>query len=251
MLLIVVCLAAALLMFFILIPVERAVRRVGPAKLSTVIRLFDRRAASESCGLSILRGTLVGLGLLGTDAFLVWVGTTHLGMWADSFSLILIQGQLFLNNPWPGPLLVLYPIFQAITVSVLVSLLASLLTRVMRRSWIVLFLAAVLTAAIFPGPFFTIGAVQPYLSKVLLLFFEFLILAWTFTRFDVLTLFVAAFTAAFCWQNYTLLMMFRPMGSFGEWVAFAAWGLFVAAAAAIAFKSPLLAAYRRIAIAFQ
>ena len=248
---VVMCLAAAFLTFFILIPVEWAVRRAGPARLSTLIRLFDRRAASEPCGLSILRGTLVGLALLGADAFLVWVGTTHLGMWADSFTLIYIQGQVFLNNPWPGPLLALYPILQAIIMSVLVCLFASLLTRVMRRSWIVLFLAAVLAAAIFPGPLSTMGAVQPYLSKVLLLFFEFLILAWTFTKFDVLTLFVAAFTAAFCWQNYTLLLMFKPIGSFGEWVAFAAWGLFVAAAAAIAFKSSLLAAYRRVAIAFE
>ena len=49
----------------------------------------------------------------------------------------------------------------------------------------------------------------------------------------------------------TLLVMFRPIGSFEEWVAFAVWGLFVAAAAAIAFKSSLLAAYRRVALAFQ
>ncbi len=248
---VVACLAAALLMFFMIIPVERAVRRVGPAKLSTVMRLFDRRVVSESCGLSILRGTLLGLALLGLDTFLVWIVTNRFGMWLDSFALIYVQGQLFLNNPWPNAQLVLYPVFQAMMISMLVSVVASLVTRVVRRSWIALFLAAAIAAAITTGPAFTMGAVQPYHWKVLVLLFDFLILSWAFTRFDVLTLFTTSFTFAFLWQNYSLLVMFTQSGALDEWIAFAIWGLFVACATAIAFKSSLRAAYRRIAIAFQ
>src|SRR5205807_1267815 len=122
----------------------------------------------------------------------------------DSFALIYVQGQLFLNNPWPAPLLVFYPLFQGIIVTVIVSFLASLVTRVIRHSWLALFLAAGLIAAVFPGTPFTLSAVQPYHWKVLLLLCNFLILTWTFTRFDVLTLFAAAFGFAFCWQNYNL-----------------------------------------------
>ena len=114
-----------------------------------------------------------------------------------------------------------------------------------------MFLSAALAAAIFPGILMFIGAVQPYPGKVLVLTLDFLILAWTFTRFDVLTLFVAALTYSFCWQTYTMLIRFRPLGSLDEWIAFAVWGLFVVAAAAIAFKSAILAAYRRAAVASQ
>jgi hypothetical protein len=248
---VVACLAAALLMFFMIIPLELAVRRVGPAKLATVIRLFDRRVASESCGLSIVRGTLLGLALLGLDTFLVWMVTNRFGISLDSFALIYIQGQLFLNNPWPNAQLVLYPVFQAMMISLLVSVVASLVTRVVRRSWIALFFAAAIAAGISTGPAFTIAAVQPYHWKVLVLLFDFLILSWAFTKFDVLTLFFATFTFAFCWQTYSLLVMFRQSGALDEWIAFAVWGLFVACAAAIAFKSSLVAAYRRVAMAFQ
>ncbi len=45
--------------------------------------------------------------------------------------------------------------------------------------------------------------------------------------------------------------MLKLLGAFEEWVAFGVWGLFVAAAAALVFKSSILAAYRRIAIALD
>jgi len=95
------------------------------------------------------------------------------------------------------------------------------------------------------------AAVQPYPGKLAFLMLECLLLALALVRFDVLTVLWAAFTFAFCWANYTLLVMFEPTGAFEEWVGFAVFTLSVAAAAAIAFKSALRAAYRRAAIAFE
>jgi hypothetical protein len=245
-----VSLAIALLAFFLLVPVERSIRRMAPAKMSTFIRLFDRRVASEPCGLGILRGTLLGLVLLGADSLLVWLGVSRLGMRLDSISLLVIQGLLFLNNPWPSAQLVVYPLMQSITLLILVAFLCSFFSRVARRSWLAIPLAGALAAAILP-PMLFIGAVQPFPGRVLLLTLDFLILAWAFVRFDVLTLFVTAFTYSFFWQTYTMLVTFRPLGAIEEWIAFALWGLFIAAAAAIAFKPAMLAAYRRAATAFQ
>ena len=67
----------------------------------------------------------------------------------------------------------------------------------------------------------------------------------TFSRFDVLTVCCAGFTFAFYWQNY------QPTGAAEQWVAFAVWGLFVAAAGAVAFQAALRAGYRRAAAAFE
>lgn len=241
----------ALVMYFLLVPFERAVRRMGPAKLSTVVRLFDRRAISEPCGLGILRGALIGLALLGVDAFLVWLGTSRLGMRLDMFSQLYLQARVFLNSSWTSFPVLLMSVFHGVGIAVYLSLLTAMVARVVSRPWLALFLAAAAAAVIFPGPIFMMGAVQPYPSKVLLLFFDFLILAWTFTRFDVLTLFMAGSTFAFFWENYSLLVMFRPTGALEEWVCFALWALVVAAAAVVAFQSSIAAAYRRLAITFE
>ncbi len=244
-------LAGALLMFFVIIPVEWAARRLAPHKLSTLVRIFDRRAASAPCGLAICRGTLIGLALLGLDMFLLWTSTNMMGARLDSFALIYIQSHLFLSNSWPGPLLVAAPLFVALIIFIIVTFLVSLLARVMRGPWFALILAAVLSAAIFPVTGSTIGPVQPYYVKVLVLLFEFLILSWAFFKFDALTLLTAGLTLSFFGQNYALLVMLRPTGAFDERVAFAIWGLFVIAAAAVAFQSSLMSAYRRAAAAFQ
>ena len=52
-------------------------------------------------------------------------------------------------------------------------------------------------------------------------------------------------------QNYSMLVMLRPTGSVQEWLAFAVWASLVAAAAAIAFQSAIMTAYRRIAMALE
>lgn len=241
----------ALGLFFILVATERSVCRTAPAGFSSLVGMFDRKATSEPCGLAMLRGTLVGLALLGADAFLVWLGTERLGMRLDAYRNVAMQGYPFLSNPWPSTHVLLNALYHTMLIAALVVFLASFLARFVRRSWLAVFLAAALAAASIPGPHVQLGAVQPYHWKLVLLLFDCLVLAWAFTRFDVLTVGWAVFTFAFFWQNYFLLVMFEPTGAVEQWAAFAVWGLFVAAAAVVAFKTPLRAAYQRAATAFE
>ncbi len=239
--------------FFALIPAELSVRRLAPAKLVSLVRLFTRAAASEPCALAILRGSCVGLALLGADTFLVWLVTSHLSRsagWLDGFPHITVRALGFLSSPWSS-VHVLYAVLQVFVITLLVPLSTTFMARLMRRSWLALLAAGVLGVLIVPAPFSSMGAVQPYHWKAVLLLFDFLVLAWTFTRFDVLTLAWAAFTFAFCWENYHLLVMLLPAGVLEPWIAYAVFGLFVAAAGAVAFKIPLRAAYRRMTTAFE
>ena len=114
-----------------------------------------------------------------------------------------------------------------------------------------IFGAAALAAVFAVHPFISLGAVQPYHWKLVVLLIGYLILAWVFIRFDLLTLLAAVFTFAFWWQNYRLLVMFEPTGARDQWLAFAVWGLLVAAAASIAFQATLKSSYRRLAAAFE
>ncbi len=238
--------------FFDLVAVERSMRRVWPAKLSSLIRLFGHETKSEPCGLAILRGTLVGLGLLGVDALLVWIGTRHLGMRLDGLTQTVEPARsAMIGTGWSVGFVATKELFQAATVGVIVSFFASFFARLARRRWLALFAAAILAAVCIPGPFFNMAAVQPYPGKLAFLTLECLVLAWALARFDVLTVMWAVFTFAFCWANYTLLVMFEPTGAFEEWAGFAVFTLFVAAAAVIAFKSPLRAAYRRAVAAVE
>jgi hypothetical protein len=96
-----------------------------------------------------------------------------------------------------------------------------------------------------------IGGLQPWYSGVLLLFFDYLFLAWIFSRFDVLTLLVTVFAFGFYRQNHALLVMFGPTRSVEQWIALGVWALFVAAAAVIIFRSSIVALQSRIADAFR
>lgn len=242
---------ANLVMFlFMSVAVERAVRRVAPARFAIFVRLFDRRAASEPCGLAILRGTFVGVALLGADTFLVWLGTNHFGMQLDFLTHFNVA-EVLLSNPLSSGDVVAFALRDGLLIMAAVAFLASFVARFVRRSWLAVFLAAALAAAALAFPSINMGAVQPYHCKYLVVLFDCLALVWAFTSFDVLTMSWAAFTFAFCWANYYLLVMLEPTGAFEQWAAFGVFGLLVAAAAAIAFKSSLLAAKRRLATAFE
>lgn len=237
--------------FFLAIALEQFVRRMGATKLLTYARVFGRGAASEPCGLAVLRGTLVGLALLGLDTVLVWAATTNLRGRLDSYPHSGSQLAAFLGSSFPVLHVTLHSLCQSLSIIVLVPIFVSLVTRWARRPALAIVLAAALAGAALASPLFNIGSVQPYHLKVLVLFVDCLLLAWTFNRYDVLTVFVAAFTFAFCWENYLLLVVWQSLGPVEEWVAFGVWGLVVLAAVAIAFQSPLRSGYRRAAAAFD
>ena len=244
-------LAGGLLAFCVSVALERAIRKAGGEKVASLPRLFDRSSATEPCGLSILRGSLLGVAVLGLDTSLVWVGNTFLGMRLDSTTHIVLRGAEFLISPLSGVGVAIYALFNALVIVTVVVFFTCVLTRWFRRRHHALLLGAALSALCLVNPAITLGAVQPYDLKLILLFADCLVLVWTFARFDLLTLGWAAFTFALCWENYTLLVMFEPIGSVQQWVAFAIWGVVVLGAAAITFQSSLRAAQRRLAAALE
>jgi hypothetical protein len=240
--------ALALGGFFGSIVIERAVCRMDPSKFSSLPRLFDRRIASEPSGLAILRGTLLGLVLLGTDGFLAWVGTSYLGMSLDSLTQAGALAGAFID-PLPEMSMILNVLVEVMVLAGGMAFLTSFLARLTHRPWLAMVLASALLAA--SGMAQGVGEVQPYHMRVLLVLLECVFLAWIFVRFDLLTLLCAALTSVFCAQNYRFLVMFEPTGSLEQWVAFAVFGLFVLAAASVAFQSSLRAAYQRLATALE
>jgi Protein kinase domain len=229
------------------IGIERSVRAVAPAKLSNLVQLFERKAGGQSCGLAIVRGTLLGFALLGLDTAMVWLGTSRLGMWLHKDSVIGWGWNVI------EPSRHLYMIAGAVLATVLGFLLVPFAIYVTTRLVPRLSLAALLAAALcaVTDLHFEVAGVQPHHLKLVLLFVVYLALVCVFIRFDLLTLLCTIFTYSLWWQNYRLLLLREPIGTTGEWIVFAAWGATVAAFAAAAFRSPLRAAYQRLAAPFE
>jgi len=239
-------LASAVVTYFLLIALECNLRRTAPAKLATLARLFHRETLSGPCGLAILRGSFIGLAILGTDAVLVWPGTTGLGIRLDEMEHVGLPPKVFLGSAWPSAHALVKSWFDALQIGLMLPFLAALLARFLKRAWVVVGATALTAALLLPGPMLSVAAVQPYHWKLVLLSADCLLLAWTFARFDLLTLFAAVFAFAFCWHNYWLLLILQPVGAEGQWLAFGLWSVALLAAAALAFWPALCAARRRI-----
>lgn len=241
-------LVVAVVGLFISIAIERSVRTLDPVKLSNLVQLFEHKATTQSCGLAIVRGTLLGFALLGLDTAMVWLGTSRLGMWLHKDTVIgwgwaLIEPSRHLDMISKALLETFVMAFVLVPFAIYVT------TRLVPR----LSLAAVLAAALCAATdlHFEVAAVQPHHLKLALLFFVNLALVWVFIRFDLLTLLCTIFTYSLWWQNYRLLILREPIGTTGEWMVFAAWGAIVAMFAASAFRTPLRAAYQHIAAPFE
>ncbi len=232
------------------ISLERAVRKVAPAKFLSLTQRLAGKNAPQPLGLAVLRGSLIGVALLGLDSFLVWAGTTHVRMWLDSFIHITHPYQL-LSRGLPTVGTFVGAFWTGSIVCTAIAFLGSVTARFVRRAWLGALVAATLSAVLLPGPLISVAAVQPYLWKVVLLFAECLALVLCYSRFDLLTIFWALFTFEFCWRNYSLLVMLESAGNLEEWVAFVILGLIVLAAAAAAFQTNLRASYQRVKLAFE
>ncbi|HEV2351541.1 MAG TPA: serine/threonine-protein kinase [Terriglobia bacterium] len=237
--------------FCVSVALECAVQRAAPAKFLSLTRRLAGKNAPQSLGLAVLRGSLLGLALLGLDSLMVWAGTTHMPMRLDSFNQIIQPRTQFLNRSWTTGGVALWAFWNGMAISFSLTFTVSLISRLLRRAWVSVLAASALTAALLSGPIIYLGAVQPYHWKVVLLLIECLVLSLCYQRFDMLTVFWAVFTLVFCLQNYRLLVMFEPTGSLEQWIDFVVLGLAIFAAAAIAFQSSLRTGYQRAKLAFE
>ena len=230
------------------IAIEVLLKKTARHKLTTFTGLFDPPRRLEGSGLSILRGSLIGLVLLGADTLMLWIATTF---FAGRLSMIHVglMGGIINGSDWPVGIVVGVCVLQMVGFSLLVAFAEALAERVPHYSWFATSAAAALLAA--TGIRVSMAAVQPVRFIVLTLFVDYGLLLVAFRAFDLLTLCAAIGTFALWWANYPLLVMLRPTGAIGPCIAFVVWGLLVTVAAAVAFQSSLRRGYRRVAAAFD
>lgn len=234
---------------FVSVAVEHGIRKHAPAKLTSFLQLFGlKRAMEAASGFAIVRGSLLGVALLGLETALIWLGTSRLGMWLDKIAVVGRGWELI--TPSRHVYMMSLVIGETLLMGfVLVPVAVYVASRLSSRVWLAVLLAAVLGAA--SDLHVTMAAVQPNLFKIAFLFLTYLALAWVFVRFDLLTLLWTVFTYSLLWQNYRLLVLREPIGTTGEWIVFVVWGAIVAVFATAAFRSPLRAAYQRVAATFE
>jgi hypothetical protein len=230
------------------VALEVLLRRGNAHKLDTVAALFSTRASKDRTGLSIMRGSAIGLLLLGVDTLAIWIGTTYFG---GRLSLIHIglMGGIINGVRWPFGLIVGICVVQMVGLALLVAFADLVADRLPMHPWLRALVAAAFLAA--AGVRLSMATVQPWSFIALILFVDYALLVVTFRRFDLLTLSAAIGTFALWWAAYPLLIMQKPIGATEPWIAFVLWGLIVAAATGAAFQSDLLRRYRRLAAAFE
>ena len=229
------------------VAVEFWIRKTHPAKLRSLVGLFGPQVMSEPSGLSILRGTFIGLALLGIDGLVIWLGTTYFGAYLSGTQ---IWGFGRALGSW-WPVTGFFPVvwMQSLGIGLLVAFVVSSAERLIARPWLRVIASTLLLAA--GGVHISMGSVQPYQWMIAVLFIDYFFLVLAFRRFDLLTLFAAIFTFAFCWLNYPFVVIQWQMGPVWPLTAFALWGLFVAFAALVTFQSPLRHAYQRVTASIQ
>jgi len=227
---------------------ESIVRRSGAPQLASFASLFGLKALPAACGLAVLRGTLIGLCILGVDAVGVWATTTFLGARLEAANLNFL-GPFLSGSRWPLVVLLVFACLEAFTIGLLVAFFGAVGERISTRWWACVFAPALLLAL--GHVHYSMAVIQPYSWTVTLLFVDYVLLFFAFRRFDLLTVVTALFTFAFCSGNYSMVVMFRPIGPVEEWAAFVVWGLCVAGAAAVAFQTKLRTAFGRMSAAVE
>lgn len=238
----------AIVVFLGSIALEVLVRRTRAQKLGTLIALFAPRLGREAPALAVVRGTCIGLMLLGADTCAIWLGTTYFGARLSPIYIGLLGG-LINGVAWPVGLVVFTALVQVTGIGLLVAGAGSIAERLPGQRWIGVVCAAGLLAAL--GIRDSMGTVLPAYWTWLVLFVDYVILVSAFRRFDLLTVCVAIGTFAFWWANYPLFVMQQPIGAVGPKGGFVVWGVMVAVAAALAFQASLRRGYRRVAAAFE
>ena len=238
----------AVVMFPASIALEAFLKAKRPAQLDALVALLSRGRVKTAAGLSWLRGTAIGLILLGVDTCAIWIGTTYFGARLSPIYVGLLGGAIN-TVAWPLGLILATALAQVTGIGLLVCLSGLVADRISHRRWLSVVGAAACLAA--SGIRFSMGTVLPWYWTLLVLFVDYAILVVSFQRFDLLTLSVAIGTFAFWWANYPLFVMQQPIGAPGPSFAFVAWGLCIAAAIAVAFQSPLRRGYRRLAMALR
>ena len=238
---------AATLWLFMSVAVEDRIDRVHSGAMATVSMLFHKDVLTPACGLSVLRGAVLGLTLLGLDAVLVWMVVTRLGGLPDPDMFLWFLG---LGLEYPSLIVPLAgAIIQTLWIGAFVAFATSAVMLYAQRRSIVVAIAALVLTLI--GAHFSMAAVQPYYWTMAVLLVDYIVLVTIFRRYDLLTLLTAIFTFAFVWGTYMMYIALEPSGAGWPATGLLAWALAIAAAAGVALRHHVTTAFRSIAEALD
>ncbi len=223
--------------------IERVIARWDARKLTSLRLLCSRMALTTPVGLSVVRGALVGVALLGVDAAAVWAATRFFGatldldvhVWFVSMGLrlgaLVALVAALVQGIWIGS-------FTAVAVALV-------------RQWTKakpIYPVAAAAALALTGAHFSMGALGEPQFVIAVLFLDFAVLAFTFQRFDLLTVFAAVFTFSIWAGMAPLLTILQQVSTSGPRLILGLWFVAVIAAALIAAQGPLKMIYRRAAV---
>jgi len=213
-----------------------------PDKTWTAFSLVRPMFLSNTFALAVGRGTLIGLALIGLETAIVRVSLLH-GYLDGYFHIILPPQYLLIWWPWADRLL--DALFQTLGIGALLGLMLAVSYRVI--PWRPAAVAIAAAAMALTGVHWSMGAIEPPFLQIGILFLDYLVLAFAFAAYDLLTMFVAFFTFAFLWGEY-----YNILGSLdhsGEFVAIALWIAAVVVGVSLASRSRVQQHYKKFSAA--
>ena len=234
-------LACAAVWLFVSIALELGLASM-PEKTWTAFSLVRPVFLSNTFALAVARGTLIGFVLLGAETAIVHSSRLH--SYLDGYFHVILPPQ-YLLIWWPWADRLLDALFQTLGIGLLLGLILAVSYRVIRwrpGAVIVAALAMALT-----GVHWSMGAIEPPSLQIALLFFDYLVLAFAFAAYDLLTMLVAFFTFAFVWGEY-----YNILGSLdhsGEYVVLALWIAAVVVGVGLASRARVQQHYKKFSAA--
>jgi hypothetical protein len=228
--------------------VETLWRKEHSPKMVTLIALFQRRAVEESSGLAVVRGSALGLVLLGVDTALIWAATRYSDAHLNFAHISYLGGNLKII-PWALGAILAMSFVQAFGTAVIVGFVDLFARRFAPRAWASLLGTSLILAV--ADIHWSLGGINPLHWTIAVLLVDYLVLVAILRRFDFLTLVVTIATFAFWWANYPTLIRQQAISPVQPVIGFIMWGGWVAGAALVAFKSPIRLAYGKLAAALD
>ena len=246
-------LAAGGVVLLILVFTEDLILRRVPQALASYQLALRGRVVDRAVGMAVIRGTLGGLVVVGTETLLVhlsliYVSSSNIRM-ADGFGVVFVNPEP-LGNAMASFSPALFVLGAALVSGILVGVIMlgvsyvnierdarkskyPRVTRIVYMFGIGFIYPAVAIALLLPqGRFLSLGV-----GHIYIVYIPGLILVFIMLRYDILTVFVAVATATIWSLNYPLLYLLGEVGNTGQWLVFIGWGVFVGLGALVAFRS--------------
>lgn len=236
-------LACAAVWLFVSIALELGLAAM-PEKTWTAFALVRPMFLSNAFALAVGRGTLIGFALLGEETAVIRLTQLHLHSYLDGYFHIILPPQ-YLLIWWPWADRMLDALFQTLGIGLLLGLILAMSYRSIRwrpGAVVVAALAMALT-----GVHWSMGAIEPARLQIAVLFFDYLVLAFAFAAYDLLTMLVAFFTFAFVWGEYYNIL--ASLDHSGEYVVIALWAVAVVIGVGLASRTRVQQQYKKFSAA--